>query len=46
MGWNADGGLQYLVTPNVEVDLSVGFKLAGKLGDYRNYVGLGLGVKY
>lgn len=46
MGWNADCGLQYLVTPNVEVDLSVGFKLAGKLGDFRNYVGVGLGLKY
>ena len=46
MGWNADGGVQYLVTPNVEVDLSVGFSLAGKLGEFRNYVSLGMGFKY
>ena len=46
MGWNADGGVQYLVTPNVEVDLSVGFSLAGTLGEFRNYVSLGMGFKY
>ena len=46
MGWNADGGLQYLVTPDVEVDVEFGFKLTGKLGDFRNYVGIGLGLRF
>jgi Putative MetA-pathway of phenol degradation len=45
-GWNADGGVQYLLTPSVEVDAEIGFRLAGLLGGFRNYVGLGLGVKY
>lgn len=45
-GWNADGGVQYLFTPNVEVDVEVGSRLAGNLGGFSHYVGIGLGVKY
>lgn len=45
-GWNADGGVQYLVTPSVEVDIEVGLRLAGNLGAFSRYVGVGLGLKY
>lgn len=45
-GWNADGGIQYLVTPNVEIDSEVGYRLAGDLGGFQRYVGVGLGLKY
>jgi hypothetical protein len=46
MGWNADGGVQYLLTPDVEIDTEIGFRLSGNLGGFRNYVGIGVGLKY
>lgn len=46
MGWNADGGVQYLLTPDVEIDAEIGVRLAGNLVGFRNYVGVGLGLKY
>lgn len=45
-GWNADGGVQYLLTPSVEVDVEAGLRLAGNLGGFTRYVGVGLGLKY
>lgn len=46
MGWNADGGAQYLITPAIEVDFEIGSRLAGVLENFRNYVGVGLGLKF
>lgn len=45
-GWgtDADGGLQYLVTPDLVVDVEEGVRVAGSLGGFSNYTGVGLGV--
>jgi hypothetical protein len=45
-GWNGDGGVQYLLTESVEVDVEAGLRLAGNLGGLGRYVGVGLGFKY
>ncbi|MHB1587946.1 MAG: transporter [Acidiferrobacteraceae bacterium] len=45
-GWgsDADGGVQYLVTRNLEVDLEEGARLQGNLGGFTRYTGIGLGT--
>ncbi len=45
-GWgsDADGGLQYLVSPDFEVDLEEGVRIQGSLGGFSNYTGVGLGL--
>lgn len=45
-GWgtDADGGLQYLLTPEFEVDLEEGVRVQGDLGGFSNYTGVGLGL--
>ncbi|MGC8522424.1 MAG: transporter [Steroidobacteraceae bacterium] len=47
-GWgtDADGGLQYLVTPDFEVDLEEGVRIQGNLGGFSNYTGAGLGLLF
>lgn len=47
-GWgtDADGGLQYLVTPDFEVDLEEGVRIQGDLGGFSNYTGVGLGLMF
>lgn len=47
-GWgsDADGGLQYLITPEFEVDLEEGVRLQGNLGGFSNYTGVGLGLLF
>jgi len=47
-GWgtNADGGLQYLVTPDLVVDVEEGVRLQGRLGGFSNYTGVGLGLMF
>ena len=47
-GWgtDADGGLQYLVTPEFEVDLEEGVRVQGDLGGFSNYTGVGLGLLF
>ena len=47
-GWgvNADGGLQYLVTPALVVDLEEGVRIQGSLGGFSNYTGLGFGLMF
>jgi hypothetical protein len=45
-GWNAVGGVQYLLTPKVLLDVEVGSRLAGNLGGFSHYMGIGLGLKY
>ena len=47
-GWgtNADGGLQYLVTPDLVVDVEEGVRLQGTLGGFSSYTGVGLGLLF
>lgn len=47
-GWgaNADGGVQYLVTPHLVVDVEEGVGIAGSLGGFANYMGAGLGLMF
>ena len=47
-GWgaNADGGLQYLVTADLVVDVEEGVRLQGNLGGFSNYTGVGLGLLF
>ncbi|MBW4049887.1 MAG: transporter [Proteobacteria bacterium] len=46
LGWgtDADGGVQYLLTPDFEVDLEEGVRIQGSLGGFSNYTGVGLGL--
>lgn len=47
-GWgsDADGGLQYLVAPDFQVDLEEGVRIQGDLGGFSNYTGVGLGLMF
>lgn len=41
---NTDGGLQFLITRDLEVDIEAGRQLHGTLGDLSRYWGIGLGL--
>ena len=43
-GFNADGGLLYLLIPNLEVDLEVGQRISGNLDGFEHYIGTGVGI--
>lgn len=45
-GYNADGGIQYLLTPNIELDAEIGKRLSGNLGGWSHYLGVGLAVLF
>lgn len=45
-GTDADGGLQYLVTPHLEVDLEEGMRIQGNLGGFAHYTGIGIGLMF
>lgn len=47
-GWGSDfdGGVQYLVSPDFEVDLEEGLRLQGDLGGFSHYTGAGLGLLF
>jgi len=45
-GWNADAGVQYLITPQIEVDAEYGKRLSGNLGDFSHYFGVGGAVLF
>jgi hypothetical protein len=47
-GWgtDADGGVQYLITRDFEVDLEEGARIQGNLGGLSNYTGIGLGLQF
>jgi hypothetical protein len=45
-GTNADGGLQYLVTRDLVVDVEEGARIQGRLGGFSNYTGVGLGLMF
>ena len=43
-GFDADGGVQYLLDRQWEVDLEEGVRLQGTLGGFAHYTGVGLGA--
>jgi hypothetical protein len=45
-GTNADGGMQFLLTPDLVVDVEEGVQIAGSLGGFSHYSGLGLGLMF
>lgn len=45
-GYNADGGIQYLLTPGVELDAEIGQRLSGSLGGWARYIGVGFGLLF
>ena len=45
-GYNADGGVQFLITPSWEVDLEGGVRLAGNPGGFTHYLGAGTGFRF
>ncbi len=47
-GWgsDADGGVQYLINPDVEVDLEEGVRMQGNLGGFSHYTGFGMGILF
>lgn len=45
-GCNVDGGIQYLLKQNFEVDAEVGARLAGSLGGFNHYIGFGFGLMF
>jgi hypothetical protein len=45
-GYNADGGVQCLITPSWVVDLEAGVRLAGGLGGFTHYFGAGMGFRF
>ena len=47
-GWgsDADGGVQYLITPSFEVDLEEGVRIQGDLGGFSHYTGVGIGLLF
>ncbi len=45
-GYDADGGVQYLLTPRFEVDAEIGQRLSGNLGGWSHYFGVGAGFLF
>lgn len=45
-GYNADAGVQYLLTPWWEVDFEGGVRLTGDLGGFTHYFGFGTGFRF
>ncbi|MHB8742130.1 MAG: transporter [Sulfuricaulis sp.] len=45
-GFDADGGVQYLLDRKWEVDLEEGIRLHGELGGFERYTGIGLGALF
>lgn len=44
-GVNMDAGIQYLLTRYLVVDVEVGQRISGQLGNFNNYIGSGLGIE-
>ncbi len=45
-GYDADGGIQILVSRDFELDFEAGTRLSGQLGGFSHYVGAGLGLEF
>lgn len=45
-GYNADGGVQFLLTPRFELDAEIGQRLSGNLGGWAHYFGVGLALLF
>ena len=46
VGYNVDGGFQYLLTRWLEADLEAGVRLTGNLGSFAHYYGVGIGILF
>lgn len=45
-GYNINGGVQYLITPDFEIDAAEGVRLAGNLGGFTQVFGIGAGLAF
>lgn len=45
-GWDADGGVQYLLNTRWEIDAELGTRVSGALGGYSHYIGFGTGFEF
>jgi len=45
-GYNVDGGIQYLVNPDFELDAELGRRLSGNLAGWSDYLGVGVGLLF
>jgi hypothetical protein len=47
-GWgtDADGGVQYLATPHMVIDVEEGVRIQGTLGGFSSYTGVGIGLLF
>lgn len=45
-GYNFDGGIQYLITQNFEVDAEIGQRVSGNLAGWSRYYGVGMGLQF
>lgn len=45
-GCNFDGGVQYLLAKDLEVDAEEGVRLSGNLGGFTHYYGAGMGFRF
>jgi hypothetical protein len=46
VGYNFDGGIQFLVTRRLEVDVETGIRLTGHLGGFTHFYGAGIGILF
>lgn len=44
LGFNFDGGLLYLLSKNLTLDLEIGHRISGNLGSFDRYVGAGFAI--
>ncbi len=45
-GYNFDGGIQFLITHWLEVDIETGVRLTGNLGGFSHFYGAGIGILF
>ena len=45
-GYDADGGIQYLINPHFEVDAEIGQRISGNLGGWSHFFGVGIGLLF
>ncbi len=45
-GYNADAGIQYLLSQSWEIDIEGGLRLTGDLGGFTHYFGVGTGFRF
>jgi hypothetical protein len=45
-GFNADGGILYLIKKNIVIDLEAGHRISGALDEFSHYVGAGISIRF